>query len=73
MKLKKTPSKVAQKYSNFFCLTALAQTEEFMIQNVAYGPNVIKLGFLVKVAHKGLNSSKRFTNLLVINFELNKV
>ena len=50
-KLKKTPSKVAQKYSIFFfCLTALAQTEEFMIQNVAYGPNVIKLGFLVKVA-----------------------
>ena len=26
-KLKKTPSKVAQKYSIFFCLTALAQTE----------------------------------------------
>jgi len=37
-KLKKPPSKVAQKTSNpLFSLTGLtAQTEEFMFQNVAY-------------------------------------
>ena len=37
-KLKKTPSKVAQKNSNplFFLTASSAQTEKFMFQNVAY-------------------------------------
>ena len=48
-KLKKTPSKVAQKNLNpLFFLTALAaqttQTEEFMFQNVAYRPTVYRTG-----------------------------
>ena len=49
-KLKKTPSKVAQKNSNplFFLLTAstaqMAQTEEFMFENVAYRPTVYRTG-----------------------------
>ena len=48
-KEKKTPTKVAQKYSNpLFFLTAstaqMAKTEEFMFQNVAYIPTVYKTG-----------------------------
>ena len=45
-KLKKTPSKVAQKYSNLFspCVAQTAKTEEFMFQNVAYIPTVYKTG-----------------------------
>ena len=48
-KLKKPPSKVAQKNSNpLFSLTAstaqMAQTEEFMFQNVAYRPTVYRTG-----------------------------
>ena len=52
-KLKKPPSKVAQKNSNliFFSLTAwaaqttqTAQTEEFMFQIVAYRPTVYRTG-----------------------------
>ena len=48
-KLKKLPSKVAQKNSNpLFSLTAstdqMAQTEEFMIQNVSYRPTVYRTG-----------------------------
>ena len=48
-KLKKPPSKVAQKNSNpLFFITAwaaqTAQTEEFMFQNVAYRPTVYKTG-----------------------------
>ena len=48
--LKKPPSKVAQKYSNplLFFLTAstaqIAQTGEFMFQNVAYRPTVYRTG-----------------------------
>jgi hypothetical protein len=47
-KLKKTPSKVAQKNSNsLFFLTAwaaqTAQIEEFVFQNVAYRPTVTGL------------------------------
>ena len=48
-KLKKPPSKVAQKNSNplFSSLTAqTAQTEEFMFQNVAYRPTVYKTGVI---------------------------
>ena len=50
-KLKKPPSKVAQNSSNpLFFLTALtaqtAQTEEFMLQNVAYWPTVYGTGVL---------------------------
>ena len=40
-KLKKPPSKVAQKNSN---TAPTAQTEEFMFQNVAYRPTVYKTG-----------------------------
>ena len=52
-KLKKTPSKVAQKNSNpLFFLTAstaqMAQSEEFMFQNVAYRPTVYRTGVLHK-------------------------
>ena len=49
-KLKKSPSKVAQKNSNppFFFLIAwaaqMAQTEEFMFQNLAYRPTVYRSG-----------------------------
>ena len=48
-KLKKAPSKVAQKNSNpLFSLTAstaqMAQTEEFMFQNMAYRPTVYRTG-----------------------------
>ena len=48
-KLKKPPSNVAQINSNpFFFLTNLtaktAQTEEFMLQNVAYRPTVYRTG-----------------------------
>ena len=49
-KLKKPPSKVAQKNSNplFFSLlpwaAQTAQTEEFMFQNVAYRPTVYRTG-----------------------------
>ena len=50
-KLKKTPPKVAQKYSNLFSPIArsiqTAQTEEFIFQNVAYRATVythIELG-----------------------------
>ena len=44
---KKTPTDVAKKNSNFFSpflpLTAqMTQTEEFIIQNVAYRPTVYK-------------------------------
>ena len=50
-KLKKPPSKVAQNSSNpLLFLTSLsskmAQTEEFMLWNVAYWPTVYKTGFL---------------------------
>jgi hypothetical protein len=50
--LKKTPSKVAQKNSNpLFSLTAstaqMAQTKEFMFQNVAYRPTVYRTGFAI--------------------------
>ena len=46
--MKKTPSKVAQKYSNLFAPIAAqtAQTEEFMFQNVVYRPTVYKTGAL---------------------------
>ena len=48
-KLKKPPSKLAQKNSNpLFFLTAssaqMAQTEEFMFQNLAYRPTVYRTG-----------------------------
>ena len=48
-KLKKTPLKVTQKNSNpLSFLTAssaqVAQTEEFMFQNVAYRPTVYRTG-----------------------------
>ena len=48
-KLKKQPSKVAQKNSSpLFFLTAsitqMTQTEEFMFQNVAYRPTVYRTG-----------------------------
>ena len=47
-KLKKPPSQVAQKNSNpLFFLTAwaaqMAQTEEFMLQNVAYRTTVYRI------------------------------
>ena len=51
-KVEKTPSKVAHNISNslFFFLTAwaaqTAQTEEFMLQNVAYWPTVYRTGDL---------------------------
>ena len=53
-KLKKPPSKVAQKNSNpLFFLTAstaqMAQTEEFMFQNVAYRPTVYRTGVAMRV------------------------
>ena len=49
-KLKKPPSKVAQNNSNpLFFLTAwaaqMAQTEEFVLQNVAYRPTVYRTGY----------------------------
>ena len=49
-KLKKTPSKVGQKYSNFCSPIAAqtAQTEEFMFQNVAYRPTVYRTGVHTK-------------------------
>ena len=50
-KLKKPPSKVAKKNSFFSLLTwaaQTAQTEEFMLQNVAYGPTVYKTGVPVQ-------------------------
>ena len=52
-KLKKPPSKVAQKNSNpLFFLTTLtaqtAQTEEFIFQNVAYRPTVYRTGVTAK-------------------------
>ena len=55
-KLKKPPSKVAQKNSNpLFSLlprsAQTAETEEFMFQNVAYRPTVYKTGN--QVAHLG--------------------
>ena len=54
-KLKKTPSKVAQNYSNFFSPWA-AQKDEFMFQNVAYRPTVyIKLGFNLWINQGPLN------------------
>ena len=48
-KLKKPPSKVAQKNSNpLFCFTAwaaqTAQKEEFVFQIVAYRPTVYRIG-----------------------------
>ena len=44
--MKKPPSKVAQKYSIFFSPIAAktAQTEEFIVQNVAYRPTVYRTG-----------------------------
>ena len=42
LKVEKQPSKVAQKYSNFLA-AKMAQTEEFLFQNVAYRL-YIKLG-----------------------------
>ena len=43
--VKKTPSKVDQKYSIFSPIAAkTAQSEEFMFQNVAYRPTVYKNG-----------------------------
>ena len=45
-KMKKPPSKVAQKHSNrhFFPYCQTAQTEEFMFQNVAYRPTAYRTG-----------------------------
>ena len=48
-KLKKPTSKVVQKYSICFCsllpwAAQTAQTEEFILQNVAYRPTVYKTG-----------------------------
>ena len=45
-KMKKPPSKVAQKYSNCFSLWAAktTQTEIVIFQNVAYRPTVHKTG-----------------------------
>ena len=49
-KIEKTPLKVAQKI-HFFCLTAstaqMAQTEEFMFQNVTYRPTVYRTWVLM--------------------------
>ena len=49
-KLKKPPSKIAQKYSNLFSPWAAqtAQTEEFMFQNVAYKPTVYETGDYIR-------------------------
>ena len=46
-KLKKSPWKVVQKNSNpllFLQIAQMAQTEEFMLQNVAYRPTVYRTG-----------------------------
>ena len=56
-KLKKPPSKIAQKNSNplFFpsaSTAQTAQTEEFIFQNVAYRPTVYRTGVIVKRFHK---------------------
>ena len=57
-KLKKPPSKVAQKNSNPLlfsslpCAAQTAQTEEFMFQIVAYRPTVYRTGALVQNSTK---------------------
>ena len=57
-KLKKPPSKVAQKNSNplFFPLlpaqAQMAQTEEFMFQNMAYRPTVYRTGVATNAVMK---------------------
>ena len=55
--LKKTPSKVAQKSSNLFFLTAqTAQTEEFMFQNMTYWPTVYRTGVRTIPRHRGADN-----------------
>ena len=48
-KVEKLPSKVAQKNSNplFSPFPQMAQTEEFMFQNVAYRPTVYRTGIQI--------------------------
>ena len=59
-RLKKPPSKVAQKNSNplFFPLlpaqAQMAQTEEFMFQNTAYRPTVYRTGDIAKDGHDNI-------------------
>ena len=53
-KLKKPPLKVAQKYSPWAAKTA--QKEEFMFQNVAYRPTVLKTGVSVLLSSSLLES-----------------
>ena len=64
-KLKKTASKVAQKYLIFSSILSWAaqmvQTEEFMFQNVAYIPTVYKTGPLQRCWGGTLFLQNRFS------------
>ena len=53
-KVEKQPLKVAQKYSPWAAKTA--QKEEFMFQNVAYRPTVLKTGVSVLLSSSLLES-----------------
>ena len=70
-KLKKPPSKVAQKNSNpLFSLTAstaqMAQTEEFIFQNVAYRPTVYRTG----VVRQSIIVEKNTTGLVLFQLPI---
>jgi hypothetical protein len=74
-KLKKPPSKVAQKNSNplFFPLNTtstaqMAQTEEFMFQNVTYRSTVDRAGILASLS----NINKKLPKLDGQTFHVNR-
>ena len=84
-KLKKTTLKVVQNNLNpLFFLTAwatqTAQTEEFMLQNVAYRPTVYKTGILlfdssswntvVSNVHRKADTKIEFPRLIVKNIRI---
>ena len=59
--MKKTHSKVAQKYKT-------AQTEEFMFQNVAYRPTVYQTGVAGKAK---LSTGVRIANIAIFHIDHN--
>ena len=68
--LKKTPSKVAQKYSIFLALLPWAaqtapKTGEFMFQNVAYRPTVYKTGVGARHGDKRTDKCRSRSTLIV--------
>ena len=75
-KVEKYHSKVGKQYSKviFFVLlpwtVQAAQTEEFMIQNVAYRPTVYKTGTITAQSHTHTHQENKFGSTFMANIDL---